>query len=134
LLGRLDGAGAGALASPSFTFHSGDVNRAPMDRVVDTIRLWVPAAGLSPARLIAQRDEECGHVLAVPAVARGERRTRTARNEAGRSELQRHPIRFGFGPPHVPSCTSVLDDDVFDRMPTHVVVTAQVRTRPEETP
>jgi hypothetical protein len=93
--------------------------------------LWGCRAGLSAARLIAQRDEQRRNVLAVPSVARRVGRTRAARREAARRELQRHLVRIRVGATDMPARARILDDDVFDRVPAHVIVTAKVRARTE---
>jgi hypothetical protein len=82
--------------------------------------------------LIAERDEERRDVLAMAAIARGERRAGATGAEAGRSELQSDPIRFGVGSTDVTARPGVLDHDVFDGVPPNVIVTAKVRARPEK--
>jgi hypothetical protein len=106
-----------------------------MDGVVDPVaRRRLRRPGLGSPRLIPQGDEQRRDVLAVPAVAGGERRTGTAGGKPARAELKRHFVRLRIGAAHVPASPRLLDDDVLDGVTAYVIVTAQVRARPEQTP
>ena len=120
-----------AFAAPSLSFDSGDVHRSAVDGVMHSVGRRVSRTLLRSTSLIAERDEQRSDVLAVSAIARSECRTRAARSETRRRQLQRYLVRLRVVAAHVASRTGVLDDDVFDRAPANVVVTAQVGARSE---
>jgi len=125
-----------ALAASSFTVDSCHVHRSSVHRVVHTVGRWRRRGRptLRAARLVAQRDQQRRDVLAMAAVARSERRARTARRETAGRKLERDLVGIRIGPAHVAPSPRVLDDDVLDRVPPDVVVAAEVGTGAEQTP
>jgi hypothetical protein len=97
-------------------------------RVASALRRGIPRA----ARLVAQRDEQRGDVLAV-AVDLGERRTRALRGQprgGGRIGAE-HDGVLGLGPADLRARRDVLNDDVLDGAPPDVVTPSQERARAE---
>jgi hypothetical protein len=89
--------------------------------------------GLLRADLVAERDEERRHMLAVPVDLR-ERRARALAGEPGRGDLELHGIRLGVRAPDAAPRREVLHGHVGHRLATDVVVTPQERARAQEPP
>jgi len=127
--------GARPLATPPLALHARDVHGAAVHGVVHAVRGGLRLGrrpGLSPSGLVAQRDQESSHMLAVPAIAGSESRASAGRIETGRREVDRDLVGVGVGAAHVAPGGPVLDGDVVHRVPANVVVTAKIRSRAEE--
>src|SRR5947208_1491186 len=76
------------------------------------------------ARLIAQRDQERRHVLAMPVDLR-KSRTAALRREPARRELQLNVVRLGLGTANVTARRRVADLDLVDGVASHVIVATE---------
>jgi hypothetical protein len=76
------------------------------------------------ARLIAQRNEERRHVLAVPVDFR-KRWARALGREACRRELKLDVVRLRLRAAYVTACGRITDLDLVDGVAPHVIVAAK---------
>jgi hypothetical protein len=83
-------------------------------------------------RLVAERDEDGGDVLAVPVDGR-EGRAAALRREAPRRQLERNAVGLDLGAADSTVRRRLLDRQVVDRLAADVLVPAQERTSTEET-